>query len=140
MMLAISGVDPQVPLLITGGLSALFGAITACLSFLCIRGKIKPNPYVGVRFNLSRNYRLYNQKNYWYEINRYGGKKVLPIAIAWILLSLAAIVLPFGPGVNLGILSIVTMLVVIGLALTARQIYRYADELTSHDTRYIQKT
>jgi hypothetical protein len=89
LFLAFSGL--QAASLIMCFIFILSGLACAYVSILCINGKVGPNGAVGVRLNFSRNRTLYNQEKYWYDINRYGGKLILPITIAWSLLSLAAL-------------------------------------------------
>lgn len=121
---------------IIGGLFVLFGIVTTYVSYLCIKGKIKPNGAVGVRLNFSRNYRLYQQDKYWYPINRYGGEKTIYLTAVWTLLSLVITVLPIDPGVKINALTIVILLVATALVFAAWRIYQYADKLVSGDVAY----
>jgi hypothetical protein len=121
---------------IIGGLFVLFGIVTTYVSYLCIKGKIKPNGAVGVRLNFSRNYRLYQQDKYWYPINRYGGEKTIYLTALWTLLSLVITVLPIDPGVKINALAVVIILVATALVFAAWRIYQYADNLVSGDVAY----
>lgn len=121
---------------IIGGLFVLFGIVTTYVSYLCIKGKIKPNGAVGVRLNFSRNYRLYQQDKYWYPINRYGGEKTIYLTAVWTLLSLVITVLPIDPGVKINALTVVIILVATALVFAAWRIYQYADKLVSGDVAY----
>ncbi len=126
----------QVAAIATGILFMLFGAISAYVSYLGIKGKIKPNAYVGVRLNVSRNYRLYWQDKYWYPVNRYGGEKTFPISVLWSLLGLAVTILPIDPVTKIRAMTALILLVTAAFIIIAWQIYRYADMLVSADPGY----
>ncbi|HEY3421906.1 MAG TPA: SdpI family protein [Methanocellaceae archaeon] len=114
------------------GFTLIFcGAIGTFVSILCINGKIKPNGAAGVRLNFSRNRKLYNQDKYWYDINRYGGKRTLFMAIVWILLGIAVLILPLDPDIKLGITFAVIILITVAFIIIAWQIYRYAERLVA---------
>lgn len=117
--------------LMMGIIYLLAGAIMVYVCILGIRGRIKPNGAVGFRMNLSKNYKLYQQDKYWYELNRYGGKKVLPLGILWMLLGAAEILLPLDPRLKIDLLFVFTLLITAGLILVARHLYRYAERLVS---------
>lgn len=119
-----------------GILFVLFGLVTTYVSYLCLKGKIKPNGAAGVRLNLSRNYRLYQRDEYWYPVNRYGGKKTIYVTAAWTLLSLAITILPIDPATKINALTCVILLVTSALVVIAWQIYHYADKLVSSDAAY----
>jgi hypothetical protein len=107
------------------------GIIGAYVCNLGMNGKIKPNGAVGVRLNLSRNYKLFQQDKYWYPINRFGSKAFLPWSIVLILLGIAEIMLPIDADTKLVMLLVFMLLTLAGMILTARQVYRYADGLVS---------
>lgn len=107
------------------------GIIGAYVCNLGMNGKIEPNGAVGVRLNLSRNYKLFQQDKYWYPINQFGCKAFLPWSIILVLLGIAVIVLPTDPEMKLAMLLVSILLTLAGMIVTARQVYRYADRLVS---------
>lgn len=116
-----------------GVMFIILSAICTYVSYLSMKGKIKPNGYMGVRLNFSRNYWLYQQDKYWYPINRYGGEKTIYVAIAWMLSSLAITVLPADPLIKIYALTAVILLVTAALLAMAIQINRYAEQLVSDE-------
>ena len=114
-----------------GLIFVLCGAICSYVSFLCINGKIKPNGAAGVRLNFSRNYKLYNQERYWYDINRYGGNKSLYVSIIWLLLGIVILILPVDPNIKMGAIIAVLLLVTAAFIVNAWLIIRYAEKLVA---------
>jgi uncharacterized membrane protein HdeD (DUF308 family) len=123
----------QLVTLALGATFVVFGAICTYVSLLCANGKIKPNGAVGVRLNFSRNSRLYNQEKYWYDINRYGGKKCLYVSVIWLLLGIIVLVIPVDSMMKINLIMAVTILVTAGFVINAWQIYRYAEKLVAKD-------
>ncbi len=117
--------------IVLGLIFVLCGAICTYVSILCINGKIKPNGVAGVRLNFSRNYKIYNQERYWYDINRYGGKKSLYVSIAWSLLGIVVLVLPVDPNIKIGAIFVVLLLVAAAFIINAWLITRYAERLVA---------
>lgn len=121
----------QLATIALGVMFVLCGAICTYVSILCINGKIKPNGAAGVRLNFSRNYKLYNQEKYWYDINRYGGKRCLYISVIWLLLGIVVLILPVSPEIKMGDIIVVLILVIAAFIVSAWQIYRYAEKLVA---------
>ncbi len=109
----------------------LAGAFTAYVNYLCVKGRIKPNGAVGVRLSFSKNARLYLQERYWYDINRYGGKKGLMLSPAWVLMGIILIVLPIDAGQKIAVIFAMLAIVIIGEIIIGLQSYRYAERLVS---------
>jgi uncharacterized membrane protein YqjE len=139
-MLVFDVLSLQAASIVICAIIVIGGLICAYVSIRCINGKIRPNGAVGVRLNFSRNYRLYNQDRYWYDINRYGGRQTLPITIVWVLLGAIALILPLDPKTRLDLVLAILIVVAIALIVTGWRIYRYADNLVSHDKSYIPRS
>jgi hypothetical protein len=131
MMLVSPAFVLQLVTLALGVVFVVFGAICTYVSVLCANGKIKPNGAVGVRLNFSRNYKLYNQEKYWYDINRYGGKKCLYVSVIWLLLSIIVLILPVDSNMKINLIMAVAILVTAGFIIDLWQIYRYAEDLVA---------
>lgn len=139
-MLVFDLLSLQAASMIMCAMVVIGGLICAYVSIQCIKGKIRPNGAVGVRLNFSRNYRLYNQDRHWYQINHYGGRQTLPIAIVWALLGVIALILPLDPKTRMDIVLAILIVVTVVLIVTGWRIYRYADDLVSHDQSYIPRS
>ena len=131
MILGFTFSGPEFVTIVLGLIFVISGAICTYVSILCINGKIKPNGVAGVRLNFSRNYKLYNQERYWYDINRYGGKKSLYVSVIWLLLGIVVPILPIDPGLKMGIMTAALILVVAAFIICAWQINRYAEKLVA---------
>lgn len=122
---------PEVVTIVLGPIFVIGGAICTYVSILSINGKVKPNGATGVRLNFSRNYKLYDQERYWYDINRYGGKKSLYVSVMWLLLGIVIPILPMGSDPKMGIMIAVLILVVAASIVCAGQINQYAEKLVA---------
>ncbi len=120
----------QLAIIVYGLLFVILGAIFAYLGLLGINGKFKPGGWEGIRFNFSKNYKLFNQDKYWYDINRYGGKMTVYLAILVALLGMAIIVLPVDPQLKMYIgMGILWLFMPVGFIVVGVQTYRYANRL-----------
>ena len=131
MILASTASELWFVTIVLGCTFVIGGAICTYVSILCINGRIKPNGVAGVRLNFSRNYKLYNQEKYWYDINRYGGKKSLYVSVIWLLLGIVFLILPITPDRKMSIMIAVLILVAAAFIINAWQIYRYAEKLVA---------
>ena len=74
------------------GFSNIFtGGIVLLLALPLLRGSIKPNHLYGVRFA-----QAFASDQAWYEINRYGARRLIFWSIPVVLLGVVAIFLPLG--------------------------------------------
>jgi len=91
---------------------------------------------MGVRLNFSKDHKLYQQDEYWYDINRYGGKLGLYWSILWALLGIVLVILPAGGEQKL-LLSLAFMVVICaGFIVIGWRSYRYANKLVSSPARH----
>lgn len=71
-----------------------------------IQGRIPPNNWYGVRLPQTR-----NNPDVWYKVNAYFARRWLVLGV---VLALAAIILAFLPGVNVGVYVAVCNIILIG--------------------------
>ena len=130
-MLISAAIDLRLLMIVYGLVIIAMGAAVAYMGFIGIIGKYKPNGWQGANvISFSRHSRLLYQDKYWYEINRYAGKKTQYLAILIALLGVAVIVLPVDPQLMM-ISSLVMLLVLstLGLIVIGVLTYRYAESL-----------
>ena len=72
-----------------GIVDAISGVLAILLALPLLRGKVKRNPFYGVRFPAA-----FRSEDAWLEINRFGARRLIAWSIPLILLGLAAPVLP----------------------------------------------
>jgi hypothetical protein len=135
-MVGVMSVSPaivlQLAITVYGLLIVLLGALVAYFSLLSINGKFKPDGWVaGSRWSFSRKSKLFHQDKYWYDINRYYGKRMLYISIPVALIGMAIIVLPADPVLKMyvGNPIVILILLALGDAVVKVLTYRYANRL-----------
>jgi hypothetical protein len=122
----------QLAIIAYGLLIIILGAIVAYFGLLGINGKFKPGGSEGFKFlTYSMNSKLFNQDKYWYDINRYAGKRTLYVAILLALLGVAIIVLPMDPVLKMyvGNPVVILIIMIIGFIVVGSLTYRYANKL-----------
>ena len=80
------------PIALTIGISNIFcGALIVLLSLPLLRGTVKPNHVHGVRFS-----QAFASDEAWYDINRYGAKRLIIWSVPVIVLGFVGLFLPLG--------------------------------------------
>jgi hypothetical protein len=129
--MATDTVFVQVFSLLMGIVFVLCGILGTYVSYLGVKGRIKPNGAMGTRFNFSKDSKLFNQDKYWYDINRYGGKLGLYWSLLWALLGMVLVVLPVGGDQKLLLSLAIIIFICAGFIVIGWRSYRYANKLIS---------
>jgi hypothetical protein len=99
------------------------GLLLVGISIPLIQRRIKPNPWYGIRTR-----RTLNDPDLWYEMNVYGGKRLL---ISGLITTSAAIVLYFIPGLTVDGYTLGMTVCALGpLMVGVAQSLRYLNRLT----------
>ena len=94
------------------------GGIIILLAIPLVRRSVKPNQLYGVRFKAS-----YASEEAWYDINQYGGQRLILWSIPLVAIGIATLFLPLGSNIWAILLIACAPLIVI---IPAVESWRYA--------------
>lgn len=95
-------------------------------------GCVKPNPFYGFRTNRTK-----NDPCIWYPVNAFAGRRLLTLGF---IVLISALVLKYIPGIDSSTyISLMTTLLVIGVAIMAIRCYLYLSDLWDREFGSMQK-
>ncbi len=99
----------------------LAAILVIALSIPLIRGKVKPNPWYGVRIPAA-----FASEEAWFDINRFGGRLLLRWGIALAITALAGAFIGHAYWIIYNFVALAIL--VVGLAIVIAKTYSYADK------------